>query len=110
MRFGNQTDTYQIVAVTATSVSDQIYDFTDAGNREEYRDYVGRILDQSLYRTDLGEEIRDRLNKNLPEQFFRKYRFVTLSTCRSWAGKDARLLVVGCRERINYLPHFEENE
>lgn len=110
VRFGNETDTYQVVAVIATSVSDQIYDFTAVGNREEYREYVGQILEQSLYRTDLGEEIMERLNRDLTGQFFRKYRFVTLSTCRSWAGKDARLLVVGCRERINYLPHFEENE
>ena len=33
------------------------------------------------------------------EAFFQKYQFLTLSTCRSWVGRDARLLVVAARKK-----------
>ena len=42
----------------------------------------------------MGEQIRARLEKETSEEFFKKYQFLTLSTCRSWVGRDARLLVV----------------
>ncbi|MBR1865738.1 MAG: class B sortase [Lachnospiraceae bacterium] len=99
IRFGEETNTYQIVAVIPTSISDKIYDFTDVGNWEEYREYVGEILDRASYQTDMGEEIRSEFIKDSPEQFFRRYEFVTLSTCRSWVGRDARLLVIAGRKR-----------
>ena len=97
-RFGEKTDTYQIVAVISTSISDHLYDFIDVGNWEEYREYVGEILDRASYQTDMGEEIRTEFISDSPEEFFKRYKFVTLSTCRSWVGRDARLLVVAGKE------------
>ena len=57
------------------------------------------ILNGSLYPTKAGEEIKREMEKDSLEEFFKKYRFVSLSTCRSWVGKDARLLVIGAEER-----------
>lgn len=51
-----------------------------------------------LYQTEMGKKIGEELEKNMPEDFFRKYQSLTLSTCRSWVGRDARLLVVAARK------------
>ncbi|HBI62423.1 MAG TPA: hypothetical protein DDY31_14630 [Lachnospiraceae bacterium] len=36
--------------------------------------------------------LEKKLEKDTPEEFFQKYQFLTLSTCRNWVGRDARLL------------------
>lgn len=93
-RAGDEKRKYKIVSVMQTTISSPVYSFTDVGNWDEYGEYVNQILSGSLYQTEMGKKIRIELEKNTPEEFFRNYRFLTLSTCRSWVGRDARLLVV----------------
>lgn len=107
VRLGDQTYDYQIVAVIPTNTSDKLYDFTDASNWDEYREYVELMLNEASYRTNMGEEMEVELNRALEndalEQFFRKYQFVTLSTCRTWVGRDARMLVIVARQNKKEL-------
>ena len=77
--------------------------FTDVGNWDEYGEYVSKIVSGSLYQTEMGKKIREELEKDTPEEFFRKYQFLTLSTCCSWVGRDARLLVISVRQSKDYI-------
>lgn len=97
-RAGNEKRKYQIVSVMQTNTSSPVYSFTDVGNWEEYGEYVKKILSGSLYQTEMGEQIEAELEEDTPETFFKKYQFLTLSTCRSWVGRDERLLVVAVME------------
>ncbi len=90
VRFGNKIYEYHIVAVILTNITDKIYDFTDTDNNEEYMKYIKMITDAASYNTDEGEVIKNEI--------YKKNHFITLSTCRTWVGKDARLLVVAARE------------
>ena len=94
VRFNDSIYTYHIAAVIPTTTSDKLYDFTDAGNLDEYAEYINTMLDSSLYSTLMGEEIKESIKDNGKEKLYKKYRFVTLSTCRTWVGKNARLLVI----------------
>ena len=98
-RAGNEKRKYQIVSVMQTTTSSPVYSFTDVGNWNEYQEYVKKIVSGSLYQTEMREQIEAELEKGTSEEFFRKYQFLTLSTCRSWMGRDARLLVVAARKR-----------
>ena len=98
-RVGEEKRSYEIVSVIQTTTSSPVYSFTDTGNWEEYRDYVKMILNGSLYPTKAGEEVKREMEKDSLEEFFRKYQFLSLSTCRTWVGKNARMLVIGVRER-----------
>lgn len=98
LRMGEEQRTYQIVSVIQTTISSPIYAFTDVGNWEEYRSHVQTILYQSLYQTKMGEKIEAEIKAESTEEFFKHYQFLTLSTCRSWVGQDARLLVVAARK------------
>lgn len=89
------------MSVIHADTASPVYSFTDVGNWEEYRKYVADILSQSLYHTEMGDRVQEEVHKNTEEGFFRRYQFLTLSTCRSWIGRDARLLVVAAREREN---------
>ena len=100
-RAGEEKREYRIVSVIHADTSFPAYFFTDVGNWEEYRDYADMILSNSLYETELGEQMKKKRNEATAEQFFQKYQFLTLSTCRSWVGRNARLLVVAARERQN---------
>lgn len=100
-RAGEEKRNYQIVSVIHADTSFPAYSFTDVGNWEEYRDYADMILSNSLYETELGKQMEKKRNEETAEQFFHKYQFLTLSTCRSWVGRNARLLVVAARERQN---------
>jgi hypothetical protein len=71
----------------------------EVGNWEEYGDYVKAILSHSLYHTEMGDRMETERREETAEAFFKKYQFLTLATCRSWLGRDARLLVVAARER-----------
>ncbi|MBR1741869.1 MAG: class B sortase [Lachnospiraceae bacterium] len=99
VRFGEEKRSYEIVSVIQTTTASELYSFTDTGNWEEYRDSGEKILNGSLYPTKAGEEVRKEMERCSLEDFFRRYRFVSLSTCRSWVGKDARLLVIGAAEQ-----------
>lgn len=98
-RAGKEQREYQIISVMQTTVASPVYSFTDTGNWEEYGEYVKTILSASLYRTEMGESVETDRKKETAEDFFRKYQFLTLTTCRSWIGRDARLLVVAARKR-----------
>lgn len=99
LRLGEEKRMYQIVSVIQTTISSPIYSFTDVGNWDEYQEYVSRILSTSLYQTEMGKRIEQEMKEDTKEKFFRQYQFLTLSTCRSWVGRDARLLVISVRER-----------
>lgn len=100
-RAGQEKRNYQIVSVIHADTASSVYSFTDVGNWEEYREYVESLLSHSLYHTEMGDVVWNSMEKADTEDFFRKYQFITLSTCRSWVGQDARLLVVAVREREN---------
>lgn len=97
-RAGDEKRKYQVVSVMQTTTSSPVYSFTDVGNWEEYGEYVNKIFSGSLYQTEMGKQVGAEFEKDTPEEFFRKYQFLTLSTCRSWVGRDARLLVVAARK------------
>lgn len=98
-RAGEEKRNYQIMSVIHADTTSSVYSFADVGNWEEYREYVADILSHSLYHTEMGDTVQEEVHKSTEEGFFRKYQFLTLSTCRSWIGRDARLLVVAVRER-----------
>lgn len=98
-RIGDDTRLYKIVSVIQTTTDSPVYSFIDMGNWDEYLNNVKSILSHSLYQTEMGKKIDKEMNEKTQEDFFRHFQFLTLSTCRSWAGKDARLLVIAVRER-----------
>lgn len=100
LRAGEKRRKYEIVSVIQTNTSSPVYHFTDVGNWEEYSGYVHTILSNSLYHTELGDKMVKEQEEETLEEFFHKYQFLTLSTCRSWAGQNDRLLVVAAREKI----------
>lgn len=100
-RAGEERRDYQIVSVIHADTASSVYSFTDVGNWKEYRESVDMILSHSLYHTEMGDTVQETMQKSTEEAFFRRYQFITLSTCRSWIGRDARLLVVAAREREN---------
>jgi hypothetical protein len=87
------------MSVIQTDISSPVYSFVDTGNHEEYREYVQKILSGSLYRTEMAGQMEKKLEEESEDDFFRTYQFLSLSTCRSWAGRDQRLLVVAAKER-----------
>ena len=98
-RAGQEKRAYEIISVIQTDISSPVYSFVDTGNHEEYRENVRKILLDSLYRTEMTGQIEKSMEEESEDVFFRKYQFLTLSTCRSWAGHDQRLLVVAAKER-----------
>lgn len=92
-------ETYPIVSVMKTDIDSDCYRFTDIYNDEEYRDLVKEILDNSLYRCEEADVLEKEMNEETVEAFFHQYQFLTLSTCRTGEGRDARLLVIGCRKK-----------
>lgn len=98
-RAGQEKRTYEIMSVIQTDISSPVYSFVDTGNHEEYREYVQKILSGSLYRTEMAGQMEKKLEEESEDDFFRTYQFLSLSTCRSWAGRDQRLLVVAAKER-----------
>lgn len=98
-RAGQEKRAYEIVSVIQTDISSSVYSFVDTGNHEEYRECVRKILSGSLYRTEMVGQIEKSMEEESEDVFFRKYQFLSLSTCRSWAGHDQRLLVVAAKER-----------
>ena len=98
-RAGEEKRDYQVMSVIQTTIASPLYSFTDTGNWGEYQDYIKSALSASLYQTEMGKKIEAHMREDTEKEFFRQYGFLTLSTCRSWAGKDARLLVVAATER-----------
>jgi len=105
LRMGEERRMYQIVSVIQTTTSSPVYSFTDVGNWEEYKDYVKTIISHSLYQTKMGDKIKTEMEAETAEEFFKHYQFLTLSTCRSWVGRDARLLVIAVKEKEGQVWH-----
>ena len=93
-------ETYPIVSVMKTDIDSDCYRYTDIYNDEEYRNLVQKILDGSLYPCEGTDILEKEMNEETVEAFFHKYQFLTLSTCRTGEGRDARLLVIGCRKKV----------
>lgn len=104
---GEGKRTYQTVSVIPTDTSSLLYSFTDVFNGKEYRKMAEAILEQSLYRTEAGEKLKKEMELASDKEFFHSRQFITLSTCRTGEGKDARLLVIGVRERGTEEPWRE---
>lgn len=102
-RVEEEKRSYQIVSVIQTDISSPVYSFVDVGNWGEYKEYVKKIISSSLYHTEMGETIEQEMNEQTEEEFFQSYQFLTLSTCRSWVGRNARLLVISARKSA-YCP------
>lgn len=60
---------------------------------------VEKILSHSKFQSEAAKKMKNEIEESSAEAFFRKYQFVTLSTCRTMDGKDKRLMVIGCRKR-----------
>jgi sortase B len=88
---------YHIISVIKTDIYADYYKFTDCDNDEEYRDYVQEIIANSLYPCKRTDSMKKEMKEDTVEAFFHRYQFLTLSTCRTGEGRDARLLVIACR-------------
>lgn len=98
IRFGDYMYTYHITAVVPTTTSDKLYNFTDISNRNEYAEYLELLVKEASYETDMIKMIKKELSDTTSKELFKKYRFLTLSTCRTWVGRDARLLIIAVRD------------
>lgn len=98
-KVGGAEETYPVVSVIMTDIYSDYYRYTDVYNDEEYRNMVKKILDRSLYRCEEADVLEKEMKEETVEAFFHKYQFLTLSTCRTGEGREARLLVIGCRKR-----------
>ena len=101
-KVGGVEKKYQIISVIKTDIKSACYEFTDSYNDEEYRGYVQEIINDSMYSCKFAELVKKEMNEKTVEAFFHQYQFVTLSTCRTGEGKDARLLVLGCTRNEKY--------
>ena len=90
---------YHIVSVLETDKYADYYSFTDYGNEKDYYGMVEKILSHSKFQSEAAKKMKREMDESDAEAFFRKYKFVTLSTCRTMDGKDKRLMVIGCRKR-----------
>jgi sortase B len=104
---------YKVVSVIETDKFSDYYAFTDTGNYEDYREAVLNLLKGSKFINNLNRKLTKEISlqyyenvstckkcvSNFISPSFRKYRFLTLSTCRTMDGHDKRLLVIGVRER-----------
>lgn len=98
---------YEIVSVIKTDIKSRCYEFTDSYNDEEYRSYVRNIINSSMYSCKVTELVKKEMREKTVEAFFHQYQFITLSTCRTGEGRDARLLVIGCRRNESKEVHTE---
>ena len=90
---------YAIVAVVRTDICSTYYQQTDIYNEDEYWKFVRGMLKDSLYSCDEADILEEEMKEKTVEAFFHSYQFLCLSTCRSSEGKEARLLVIGCRKK-----------
>ena len=90
---------YHIVSILETDKYADYYSFTDYGNEKDYYGMVEKILSHSKFQSKAAKKMKKKMDESDAEAFFRKYKFVTLSTCRTMDGRDKRLMVIGCRRR-----------
>lgn len=92
---------YHVISVLETDKYADYYSFTDYGNEEDYYGMVEEILSHSRFENEAAKKMKKEMEESDAEAFFRRYRFVTLSTCRTMDGKEKRLMVIGCKKRHN---------
>lgn len=90
-------DTYRIVSVIETDVSSLAFSFADTYNEDDYRKYGTYLLERSKFTTEEQKKLLEKFNQE--KEIWHTYQFITLSTCRTFEGKEKRLLVVAYRER-----------
>lgn len=90
-------DTYRIVSVIETDVSSLAFSFAETYNENDYRTYGMYLLERSKFTTKEQKKLLEKFNQE--KQIWHTYQFITLSTCRTFEGKEKRLLVVAYRER-----------
>ena len=77
-----------------------VFSFTPVeGKKQDYHGMVEKILSHSKFQSEAAKKMKKEMDESDAEAFFRKYKFVTLSTCRTMDGRDKRLMVIGCRKR-----------
>lgn len=98
-RVNQNEEKYPIVAVIRTDIYSDYFKNTDIYNDEQYLRFVKEMLEESLYPCEGADILKKEMKENTVEEFFHKYQFLTLATCRTTEGKDKRLLVIGCRKK-----------
>ena len=53
---------------------------------------VEKILSHSKFQSEAAKKMKKEMDESDAEAFFRKYKFVTLSACRTMDGKDKWLI------------------
>ena len=97
---GKEQD-YRIVSVLKTDKYADYYSFTDYGNEKDYYGVVEKILSHSKFQSKAAKKMKKEMDERNAEAFFRKYKFVTLSTCRTMDGRDKRLMVMSMKQEIS---------
>ena len=84
---------YEILSVIETTIHSPVYNFIDVGNSDEYIDGLKDIVKSSIYETAVAKKIAKQYKKIKKDPDNRPH-LITLSTCRTYAGSDNRLLVI----------------
>ena len=105
-KVGGVEEKYDILSVLVTDIKSDCYKNTDVYNDEEYKAFIEEIINNSLYRCDAVDKVRKDMDKFSVEEFFHRYQLITLSTCRTGEGRDARLLVIGVKK----VKEYERND
>ncbi len=96
-KVGGIEEKYDILSVLVTDINSDCFKYTDIYNDEDYRSFFDYMIDNSVYLCDAANAIKNDMKNFSVEEFFHRYQLVTLSTCRTGEGRDARLLVIGCK-------------
>lgn len=78
---------YTVIAVIATTISDEWYNFISADTEEEFNAYVSKARQLSLYELKMPDKYEKQL--------------ITMSTCYG-SQKNGRLLVIAIKNPITY--------
>ena len=96
-KVGGVEEKYDILSVLVTDIYSDCFKYTDIYNDEDYKNFFDYVIDNSIYQCGAANAIKNDMKNFSVEEFFHRYQLVTLSTCRTGEGRDARLLVIGCK-------------
>ena len=91
---GSIREEYEVVSVLVTDIHSYMYTFTDIYTDEIYKEDIEKFLRDSIFETEAGIELKKEIDVSSVEELFHNEKFITLSTCRTGEGRDARLLVI----------------
>lgn len=94
---GSTREEYDIVSVMLTDINSFMYTFTDIYTDAVYKENIEKLLNESIYETEAGKQLKKEIENADVEELFHKEHFITLSTCRSSEGRDKRLLIVAVK-------------